>query len=243
MSNRHWRPEKHEFAKYSNLGLDPDNKPRARDWRKLLSRIGAIAGEIAPYFVEKFGFSAKTPITVFTGDNPSSLVGMLTNPEARHFSRHFGYFFCCHTWSVADPSGYGHVFGKRSGGSMSLQCFINGSLAREEVKDKFRCDWEQFSSAFENTSSGNENLMVPFFRPEISPRLSLKNRSWRVRAFISWKAADAAIRCGGGQAINIALHGLDEITRVICMTGALRRTTPLLKSLPTYSTQPSSGYR
>ncbi|HAF47126.1 MAG TPA: carbohydrate kinase, partial [Cryomorphaceae bacterium] len=32
-------------------------------------------GTIAPYFVEKYGFDPKTEITVFTGDNPSSLVG------------------------------------------------------------------------------------------------------------------------------------------------------------------------
>ena len=34
------------------------------------------AGKIAPYFVEKYHFRADTPVTVFTGDNPSSLVGM-----------------------------------------------------------------------------------------------------------------------------------------------------------------------
>ncbi|MFT4901992.1 MAG: xylulokinase, partial [Lentimonas sp.] len=35
-----------------------------------------LAGTLSDYFVQKYGFSAKTPVTVFTGDNPSSLVGM-----------------------------------------------------------------------------------------------------------------------------------------------------------------------
>jgi len=33
-------------------------------------------GEIAGYFVKKYGFRAGTPVIAFTGDNPSSLVGM-----------------------------------------------------------------------------------------------------------------------------------------------------------------------
>ena len=58
---------------------------------------------------------------------------------------------------------------------MSLQCFVNGSLAREEVKDKFGYDWGQFTAALINTPAGNDDkIMVPFFRPEISPRVNLK---------------------------------------------------------------------
>ena len=30
---------------------------------------------------------------------------------------------------------------------MSLQCFLNGSLAREFLKDKFEYSWEQFTQA------------------------------------------------------------------------------------------------
>ena len=92
---------------------------------------------------------------------------------------------------------------------MSLQCFVNGSLAREEVKDKFGYDWGQFTSALINTPAGNNGkIMVPFFRPEISPRIDLKapilNGS---DAFENWQDADAAIRaCVEGQFINMKLR-------------------------------------
>jgi xylulokinase len=36
------------------------------------SRVGSVA----PYFVERYGFRPGTPVIAFTGDNPSSLVGM-----------------------------------------------------------------------------------------------------------------------------------------------------------------------
>ena len=48
--------------------------------------------------------------------------------------------------TVSDPNGYGHVFGNPSGGAMSLQCFLNGSLAREYIKDKFEYSWDQFQA-------------------------------------------------------------------------------------------------
>jgi len=170
----------------------------------------SVAGQIAPYFVEKFGFSPGTPITVFTGDNPSSLVGMGAS-QAGKLVISLGTsdtFFAAMPEVVADPNGCGHVFGNPTGGSMSLQCFVNGSLAREEVKDRFNYDWDQFSAAFANTPVGNDgNVMVPFFRPEISPRVDLDAPILQgTEAFENWNQADAAIRaCVEGQAINIKL--------------------------------------
>ena len=51
----------------------------------------------------------------------------------------------------------------RWGGSMSLQCFVNGSLAREAVKDRFGYDWGQFTEALENTVPGNGGCHDSFF--------------------------------------------------------------------------------
>lgn len=169
-----------------------------------------IAGQISAYFIEKFGFSEGTPITVFTGDNPSSLVGMgASQPGKLVISLGTSdTFFAAMPEVVADPNGCGHVFGNPTGGSMSLQCFINGSLAREAVKDKFNYDWDQFSAAFAKTPVGNnENLMVPFFRPEISPRVDLDAPILKGSdSFTKWEDADAAMRaCVEGQAINIKL--------------------------------------
>jgi xylulokinase len=36
----------------------------------------SVVGEVCSYFVKRYGFKAGTPVVAFTGDNPSSLVGM-----------------------------------------------------------------------------------------------------------------------------------------------------------------------
>ncbi|HEX2674618.1 MAG TPA: FGGY family carbohydrate kinase, partial [Polyangiaceae bacterium] len=92
-------------------------------------------GELAPYFVERFGFAAGTPVLAFTGDNPSSLVGMgATEPGCAVVSLGTSdTVFAAMREPHTDPRGYGHVFGNPAGGFMCLICFANGSLAREEV--------------------------------------------------------------------------------------------------------------
>jgi len=185
-----------------------------------------IAGQIAPYFVEKYGFTAGTPITVFSGDNPSSLVGMGSSQPGKLVISlgTSDTFFAAMPGVVADPNGCGHVFGNPAGGCMSLQCFVNGSLAREEVKNRFNYDWDQFTAAFDKTPVGNEgNVMVPFFRPEISPRVALKQPILKgSKAFENWNEPDAAIRaCVEGQAINLKLRSnwMQLQTEVIYLTG------------------------
>lgn len=170
-----------------------------------------IVGKIAPYFVAKFGFNPDAQINVFTGDNPSSLIGMgASQPGKVVISLGTSdTFFAAMPDAVADPAGCGHVFGNPAGGSMSLQCFVNGSLAREAVKDRFNYDWEQFTDAFAKTPSGNDDkVMLPFFRPEISPRIDLEAPILKGSPeFESWKEPDAAIRaCVEGQFLNMQLR-------------------------------------
>lgn len=170
-----------------------------------------VAGTLSDHFVTKYGFSTEVPVTIFTGDNPSSLVGMgASQPGKLVVSLGTSdTFFAAMPEVVADPAGCGHVFGNPSGGSMSLQCFVNGSLAREAVKDKFDYDWDQFTQAFANTPSGNAgNQMVPFFRPETSPRVDLEAPILNGdSAFENWEDADAAIRaCVEGQFLNMKLR-------------------------------------
>ena len=60
------------------------------------------------------------------------------------------------------------------GGFMSLICFLNGSLARERVKEEFGLGWSDFDrEGLARTPAGNEGrVMLPFFGPEITPRLN-----------------------------------------------------------------------
>ena len=185
-----------------------------------------VAGKLCDYFVKKFGFSADVPVTIFTGDNPSSLVGMGASQPGKIVVSlgTSDTFFAAMPEVVADPAGCGHVFGNPVQGSMSLQCFVNGSLAREAVKDKFGYDWDQFTAAFSNTPSGNDgNLMLPFYSPESSPRINLTEPVLKGSDnFENWKLADAAVRgCVEGQFLNMkhrtAWMGLD--TEVIYLTG------------------------
>jgi xylulokinase len=176
-----------------------------------VKRGDTIAGTLSDYFIKKYGFAADVPVTIFSGDNPSSLVGMgASQPGKLVVSLGTSdTFFAAMPDVVADPAGCGHVFGNPSGGSMSLQCFVNGSLSREAVKDKFGYDWDQFSAAFANTPCGNDgNRMVPFFSPETSPRVDLEAPILKgSAAFESWADADAAMRaCVEGQFLNMKLR-------------------------------------
>jgi xylulokinase len=194
----------------------------------------AIAGKLGDYFVNKYGFSADIPVTIFTGDNPSSLVGMgASQPGKLVVSLGTSdTFFAAMPHVVADPAGCGHVFGNPFQGSMSLQCFVNGSLAREAVKDRFGYDWDQFTEAFVNTPSGNDGkLMLPFYSPETSPRIDLTDPVLKGSdAFENWQEADAAVRaCVEGQFLNMkqrtAWMGLHP--EVIYLTGGASKNNAI----------------
>lgn len=143
---------------------------------KLLPPAAAttIQGQISAYFVKKYGFSEQCRTVIFTGDNPASLVGMgATTPGKVVISLGTSdTFFAAMPGPKTDPNGYGHVFGNPAGGFMSLICFRNGSLAREALRDKLGLDWSAFDREALATSqaAAGQNLMLPFFGPEITPR-------------------------------------------------------------------------
>lgn len=130
-----------------------------------------LAGVLSPYF-KKYGFKGDVPVTVWSGDNPCSLIGVgAGEPGTAVISLGTSdTFFAAMSSPHTDPQGYGHVFGNPFGGYMSLICFKNGSLARERVKNECGADWEAFEKAFSETSPGNGgNMMLPYFVPEITP--------------------------------------------------------------------------
>lgn len=132
-------------------------------------------GRIAPYFVEKYGFASGTPVIAFTGDNPSSLVGMGAT-EAGTAVISLGTsdtLFAAMDVPRTDPRGFGHVFGNPGGGFMCLVCFANGSLARERLAERVHLDWPAFErSILEQTVPGNGGaLLLPYFIPEMTPKI------------------------------------------------------------------------
>lgn len=143
---------------------------------KLLPPAAAttVQDRISPYFIKKYGFAENCRTALFTGDNPASLVGMgATAPGNVVISLGTSdTFFAAMPGPKTDPNGFGHVFGNPAGGFMSLICFRNGSLAREALRDKLGLDWTAFDreALAPTLSSAGENLMLPFFGPEITPR-------------------------------------------------------------------------
>jgi xylulokinase len=136
---------------------------------------GAPVGCIHDYFVGRYGFSRDCQVLPFSGDNPCSLIG-LGLVEPGHVALSLGTsdtLFAC----MADPhvstEGEGCVFASPDDAHyMALICYMNGSLAREAVRDRFGLNWQTFTDALRTSEPGNRGgMMLPYFGPEIVPRV------------------------------------------------------------------------
>jgi xylulokinase len=131
----------------------------------------SVAGELAPYWRERYALPAARIVT-WSGDNPCSLIGTGLVREGR-VAASLGtsdVFFGLMNEPRVDPTGTGHVFGAPTGAFMGLTVFKNGSLARERVRDAFGMSWADFSRALDSTAPGNEGrILLPWYEPEITP--------------------------------------------------------------------------
>jgi xylulokinase len=208
---------------------------------KLKAPVAAatVVGEIAGYFVKKYGFSPGTKVVAFTGDNPSSLIGMgASKPGTAVISLGTSdTVFTAMASKRTDPRGYGSVFGNPAGGFMSLACFSNGSLAREEVAKRFGLSWDDFASAIvDKTKPGNSGkMLLPYFVPEITPRvLKAAARWYGEEAFVAGKdAAGAARAVVEAQALSMRLHSdwIGEAMTTVLVTGGASKNRGLLRVL------------
>jgi xylulokinase len=193
-------------------------------------------GPIARFFVEKYNFNPGADVFVSSGDNPNSLIGMgASEPGIAVVSLGTSdTYFAAMTEMRADPAGYGHVFGNPAGGFMSLICFKNGSLAREEMAQRFGLSWDDFSAAIEQTRPGNNgNLMLPYLFPEITPRvLKPELKLFGTAEFTSWKDAPAAVRAVvEAQAVSMRLHSqwIAEKPKALLVTGGASQNNGILQ--------------
>ena len=161
LSTRKFDPLIAEFCAPGLAGRLPEVVPDDR-----------IVGGSAPYFA-RYGIPTGTPVVVFSGDNPNSLIGVGGGrPGVAVVSLGTSdTFFAAMPDFRTDPDGCGHVFGNPAGGFMSLICFANGSLARDTVRRQCGADWDFFDrTALELTAPGNGGrLMLPYFVPECTP--------------------------------------------------------------------------
>ena len=129
------------------------------------------SGVVADYFVKRYGFEPGTPVIAFTGDNPSSLVGMgATAPGTAVVSLGTSdTMFAAMAAPRTDPRGYGNVFGNPAGGFMALCCFANGSLAREEIAQA-ASTWPGTTSRAPSWSRPSPATAATCCSPTSSPR-------------------------------------------------------------------------
>lgn len=133
------------------------------------------AGTISPYFVQRYRMNDTCRVLPFSGDNPCSLIGLgLVQPGQIAVSLGTGdTLFACIPDPVVSEDGEGCLFASPDDTHyMALICFLNGSLAREAVRDRYALDWEGFAQCLKSTPPGNNGgMMLPYFDPEIVPHI------------------------------------------------------------------------
>ena len=168
-------------------------------------RPGAtVAGPISAYFVQRYGFSPHCQVVIGTGDNPSSLVGMgASKPGKVVISLGTSdTLFAAIEGIRTDGAGLGHAFGNPQGGSMSLICVRNGSLAREAIRrEGGLADWAAFSAAVDAAPAAR-SAVLPMEETEITPRRA----AGRIVLGTPTTQATLPRAAVEGQALSLRLH-------------------------------------
>ena len=140
-----------------------------------VATAGTVTGPISPYFASRYGLSPGCLVAPFSGDNPSSLIGLgLGEPGSVALSLGTSdTLFACMERVRTSPTGEGALFASPDGNHyMALICFLNGSLARESVRNQYDLDWHGFTELLSQTPPGNGGaLMLPYFAAEIVPHV------------------------------------------------------------------------
>ena len=131
-----------------------------------------VAGRLSGYF-GKYGLRPGIPVTVWSGDNPCSLIGCggYAPGSAVISLGTSDTFFGSMRDISSEKFAYGHIFGNPAGGFMKLLCFANGSLTREAIRAKYGFSREDFENAIKN-SVPCRYQMLPFLFPESTPPVS-----------------------------------------------------------------------
>ncbi|GAB6019340.1 hypothetical protein CHUAL_000932 [Chamberlinius hualienensis] len=136
-------------------------------------------GPVAPYYVERYGFSPECEVIAFTGDNPASLAGMRLRPGDVAIS--LGTSDTLFLWlDEVKPGLEGHIFCNPvdKDAYIGLLCFKNGSLTRERIRDSCADgSWSIFQQLLEGTPQGNYgNLGMYYDIQEITPSINGDHR-------------------------------------------------------------------
>ncbi|BFG19548.1 hypothetical protein CerSpe_058220 [Prunus speciosa] len=135
----------------------------------------AVAGHIAPYFVDRFRFNKNCLVIQWSGDNPNSVAGLtLSTPGDLAISLGTSDTVIGIT-DDPQPRLEGHVFPNPvdTKGYMVMLCYKNGSLTREDVRNRYtESSWEKFAQQLLSTLPLNGGKLGFYYKEhEILPPL------------------------------------------------------------------------
>ncbi|OGV67474.1 MAG: hypothetical protein A3K18_29130 [Lentisphaerae bacterium RIFOXYA12_64_32] len=197
-----------------------------------------VVGPLWDYFSERYGFRRGLSVVAWSGDNPCSLIGVGGwRPGVAVVSLGTSdTYFASMEKPTVDPDGYGHVFGNPAGGFMSLICFKNGALAREQVRNQCQMTWAEFDRACLAAPAGNHgNMMLPYFIPEITPLVLNAQPVYKGSdAFVNGQDQGAVVRAVvEAQALTLRLHSgwIEKRPSVLRVTGGGSASTGICQVL------------
>ncbi|CAL4897443.1 unnamed protein product [Urochloa decumbens] len=140
-----------------------------------LAPAHAVAGKIAPYFVQRYQFASSCLVIQWSGDNPNSLAGLtLSNPGDLAISLGTSDTVFGVTDSP-EPTLEGNIFPNPVDPRtyMVLLCYKNGSLTREDLRNRYaERSWDIFNRLLEETSPLNGGRLGFYYKEhEILPPL------------------------------------------------------------------------
>ncbi|CAA2984457.1 Xylulose kinase [Olea europaea subsp. europaea] len=145
-----------------------------------LAPAHAVAGLIAPYFVERYDFNKNCLIVQWSGNNPNSVTGLTLNSPG-DLAISLGHVFP----NPVDPKSY-----------MVMLCYKNGSLAREDIRnqcaDKSR---EVFNKFLQQTRPLNGGKLGFYYKDhEILPPLPVGFHRYVLKNF-NGESLDGGSEC------------------------------------------------
>ncbi len=187
----------------------------------LASKLGKIVashadiGTLHPYFVSRYGFSPRTRLVAWSGDNPNSLAGLRLQ-EAGDIAISMGTSYTVFGFlREAQPSATeGHIFVNPvdPDAFMAMVCYKNGALVRDRIRDASADgSWDTFSALVADSPVGNDGQIgFYFFDAEITPpihqtgarRFDANDKP--VGAFAPAAECRAVVE---GQCLSMRLHG------------------------------------
>ncbi|XP_010914422.1 xylulose kinase 2 isoform X2 [Elaeis guineensis] len=159
---------------WSNIALEA-TAPGLNEKLGKLAPAYAVAGLIAPYFVERFQFKDSCLIIQWSGDNPNSLAGLALNTPGDLAISLGTSDTVFGITTEPQPSIEGHVFPNPVDPTcyMVMLVYKNGSLTREDVRNQYaEHSWDVFNKYLEKTPPLNGGKLGFFYKEhEILPPL------------------------------------------------------------------------